>query len=250
MKWIFCAAFFLSFVLTQAQLVNTEKLRKDKKEDGFSGEVSLNGSFLRNTRSIYRAGSFSRLEYRKAASRLMLFTSFNFSEADKKSLVNNGYLHLRFNRELNDNLTLEAFSQVQYNQIQIIRARMIQGIGPRFKLIQNDTLSMFVGSLYMYEYEEISDDLQLNKHYRLSTYISCGYAFSKTFSLDHITYYQPRPDRFRDYRILTETLLTFTLYQNLSFQFSFNLLFDSKPPDPTSIPESIYSIANGLSYTF
>ncbi|MEM8897736.1 MAG: DUF481 domain-containing protein [Bacteroidota bacterium] len=250
MKWIFCAAFCLIFVFSKAQLVNTEKLRKKQKEDGLSGEVRINGSFLKNTVPIYRLSYFGRLELRKGTNRFMLFTNLNFSEADGTNFVNNGYTHLRYNKNLGEAVTLEVFSQAQYNQIQKIRGRFLQGIGPRFRLVENDSTRFFVGVLYMYEHEEISEGAEFNRHHRMSSYLTVGYAFSKIFSVDHITYYQPRIDFLDDYRIVTETILGFKVSKHLSFQASFNLLYDSSPPDSKGVPRSIFSISNGLSYTF
>jgi len=246
----------LSFTLPlTAQVVNTEKMRSDEPPEGWVTEVNLTLGLTRNKAGqTVSLGSRGRLEHLKNKRRWLLFGSYNltqFKDVDEpdavpKNFANNAYGHLRYNYEISDLLTWEAFSQTQFDEVQEMQIRVLNGTGPRFKLIENEKLHLFLGALYMYEYEETTDlsELTYNRTHRLSSYASLGLQVTETFTVNHVTYFQPDLTNWQDYRISTETTLAFNITNKLSFTTYFQLVYDTRPP--ITVPETMYVLNNGL----
>lgn len=269
MKCIFtsitCLFIIFSFSVS-AQVVNTEKLRKNLTEKGWAGKIDLNFGLTRNTIKIIRTNPILRFEYYNNKNRIISFSSLNLSRAST-NFVNDGYTHLRYNYEIIPYFIWEGFAQAQYNEIQLIGYRQLVGTGPRFKLWDNDTTRLYGGLLYMYDYEESRQEegffQEIQRDHRLSMYLSFGYALSSQFSFEHISYYQPRLFIIGDFRVATETSFNIKLNENLGFSLIFSLWYDGDPPkireaepDPMSTAEVreavnlIYTLSNSLSYNF
>jgi hypothetical protein len=60
------------------------------------------------------------------------------NEAEATSIEDNQFVHLRYNRTLTKYLTLEAFAQGQFNEVELINLRILAGIGPRFRLLKKE----------------------------------------------------------------------------------------------------------------
>jgi hypothetical protein len=249
-------------LLSHAQVVNTEKLRS-ASDDGWLAEAGFDFGLTRNKAGqTLRLGSRLRLEYEKDKSRWMLLGAYNLTQfrnvenpgSVPRNFANNAFGHLRYNYLANDWLTWEAFTQLQYDEIQQIDARLLTGTGPRVKLLRTDSSQLFFGLLYMYEHEESVNvfeipeertlDVVLNDH-RLSTYLSGGFQITETFSINHVTYFQPNlEDFFGDFRISSETSLSFKISKKLAFRTYFQLMYDERPPIP--VPNTMYTLSNGF----
>lgn len=259
---------FLIYSFLPAQVVNTEKLRLSNTGKSLVGEIDVNFGLSRNKAGqTVRFGGLGRLELLKAKSKWMLLSGFGltqFRNVDEpgsapKNFSNNGFAHLRYNFEVNDWITWEAFTQAQYDEIQEVDLRTLTGTGPRFKLIQNDSSHLFWGALYMYEYEnnsvettgpngEFTQLIGYERNHRLSTYLSGGINVTRYFSINHVTYFQPRLDQWSDFRISSETTLTVKLTNRISLKSYFQFIFDDRPP--ATVPRTMYNFTNGLSASF
>jgi hypothetical protein len=265
MKNLFLLLFVFTFLTSlSAQVVNTEKLRMDRKEKGWVGEIGLNFGLNRNKAGeTIRLGSRARLEYLRGRDKLLFFGAYNLSNfrdvytpgAASQTFVNNRFAHLRYNRDLSSFITMEAFSQSQWDGIQEIDLRFLSGGGPRFRLADSDTLHLYIGTLYMYEYEESNDLVTVGpeeqersvtrRHHRLSAYLSAGINIQKLLTINHVTYFQPRFDFWADFRVSSETTLSVTLTSKLRLNTFFQLIYDTRPP--IGVPETMYMLSNGLS---
>lgn len=254
---------FASSIPLSAQVVNTEKLRSGQKDEGWFFDGALDfGANRNNAGQTVRLGIRTRLEYLQNRHKYMLlgqtyltqFLNVNVSGSVPRNFTNRRFAHLRYNYQFNDRLTWEAFTQVQFNQIQLIRLRWLTGTGPRFRLIQNDSSRLYAGAIYMYEYEEefkATDEPKpteldiINRDSRLSTYISGAYGWRNILTLEHITYYQPNLSDFADYRISSETTFSVAISEKVTFNTYFQLIYDTRPPDP-AVPPTMYSLSTGL----
>ena len=256
---LFILLFMPAFL--SAQVVNTEKLRSSG-EKGWLAEAGFDFGLTRNKAGqTLRLGSRLRLEYEEGKSRWMLLGAYNLTQfrnvedpgSVPRNFANNAFGHLRYNYMMNDWLTWEAFTQYQWDEIQQIDARILSGTGPRVRLLQTDTSQLFFGLLYMFEHEESRDvfeepverevDVVLNDN-RLSAYLSGGFRVTETFSINHVTYFQPNLEDFGDFRISSETSLSFRISDKVSFRTFFQLMYDERPPIP--VPNTMYTLSNGL----
>lgn len=248
-----------------AQVINTEKLRLDKKDSGWLGDLGLNFGLTRNKAGQTVAlGTNGRIEHVQAQQSWLLFGAYNLSqfldvddsEAVPKNFTNNAFGHLRYNRRINPLITWEAFVQGQYDEIQEIEHRFLAGAGPRFRIVEQDSLQLFLGALYMYEDEASNETEFINSEeiertvfhhdHRLSAYASIGWRIRDAVVVNHVTYFQPRLDLWSDYRISSESSLSVQLSTKLRFNAYFQLVYDTQPPN--SVPNTMFVLRNGLSY--
>ncbi|MEL6132472.1 MAG: DUF481 domain-containing protein [Bacteroidota bacterium] len=259
---IFYLILLTSIACLQAQVVNTEKLRTDDRDKNFLTDINLTlGASSNKAGQTLRYGFRARLEYLYDRQKLLLFGGADLTQFTSRSVdatpvnfTNKQYAHLRYNYDFTPTITGEAFSQYQFDQIQLIKNRVLSGVGSRFRVAESDSFSLYLGLIYMYEYEEEFQNTtepkptlrdEINRDHRLSTYVSLAFLIQDYVSINHVTYYQPRVDQFSDYRILSETELDIAVNENISLTTYFQYIYDSRPPDPV-VPRTMYSITTGL----
>lgn len=258
-RFVICLLLLSSAMLTsKAQIVNTEELRFNEDEK-LVGLIDLKFGLERNKAGLsIRPGADIGLELNNKKSRWLLLGGYRLSRfsnlntgALPTNFTNRGFVHLRYNLDLSKKITLELFSQAQFNEIQEIDVRLLNGIGPRIELFKKKENSGFFGLLYMYEYEETSaeeNNIVFNKDSRLSSYISIGLTLNEYVSINSVTYFQPNLGDFADYRLSTKTVFTAKLFKGLAMNTEVNFIYDNKPP--VTVPPSMYDISTGFSYQF
>lgn len=247
----------ISGLLLQAQtVINTEELRLKNADKNFVSLINFNFGMSENKAGRFLKPSANlRFELIQQKSKLMLlggyqltrFIPINDPDREPTNFNNQGFGHLRFNKDLNKKVVWEAFTQAQFDVVQEIDQRFLLGTGPRFQLIETDSASLFLGTLYMYEYEETSANIKtFNKHHRLSMYLNAGLQFNASTGINNTTYFQPRPDVLSDFRIASVTQFFARLNKHLSFNVNLDFVYDSKPP--VTVPVRMYNFTAGLAW--
>lgn len=247
---VFCIIIvFLGLGSGRSQIVNIENLRLQDREQGWTGMNNLNFAFTRNTQQIWQLGNTFRVSYTQKKHLFFIHSEINFVKAGESDFVNDGFEHMRYNYALDDSsvFVLEAFKQMQFNKIQRIRLRSLYGGGIRINAIRQDSVNFTLGLTPMAEFEDLTDNT-LNRHLRLSMYLSFDMQFSKNFGMNTITYYQPDITYWKDYRMSHATTLRTRINKYLSMTIIFNLTYDAFPPE--GIPPSFWSLRNGLQFRF
>lgn len=246
-------------ILSFCQVVNTEKLRANGKTEGWVSDINFNIGLNRNKAGqTLTVGSTARIERLGEKDKWLLFGGYNLSqftdvddsEAVPKNFTNKAYGHFRYNYNISPLITWEAFSQIQFDEIQEVDIRVLNGMGPRLRIMESDSATLYWGILYMYEYEETSDlpeVITYNRDHRASTYLSAGYALKSYLVIDHVSYFQPNLTDFSDYRITSETTINVKVTEKLSFQTFFQIIYDEEPP--TTVPNTMFSFTNGFTLT-
>ncbi|GAB5553672.1 MAG: hypothetical protein Sapg2KO_32630 [Saprospiraceae bacterium] len=242
---------------TQAQtVINTEDLRLENSNKNFVGLVNFNFGMNENKAGRFlKPNAKLRLEWIQQKSKLMLlggyrltrFVPINDPDSAPRNFNSQGFSHLRFNQDLNKKIVWEAFAQAQFDNVQEIDQRYLVGTGPRFELLKTDSASLYLGTLYMYEYEETSADIKVfNKHHRLSMYLNAGIQFNTSMGINNTSYFQPRPDVFSDFRIASVTQFFAQLNKHLSFNVNLDFVYDTRPP--VTVPLRMYNFTAGLAW--
>ncbi len=246
-----------------AQVVNTEKQRPANAE-GLLAEAGFDFGLTRNgAGQTLRLGARLRLQYQQGRNRFLALGAHNFSQFDDleddgppRQLANNTFAHIRYNRVLSPFLTWEVFGQMQLDDVQQITRRLLSGTGPRLRLLESDTAALFFGALYMYEHEQsvnvfrgaeperVPASLFDN---RLSIYLSGHFEAGEAFALTHVTYLQPNFENWSDFRVSSETSLSFRVTKYLSFRAYFQLVYDAKPPVP--VANTVLNFKNGFTFS-
>lgn len=248
-KGLIVSTFLLLGSIVQAQIVNVEAKRGAlNKQEGWHGNLNFNLSFQRNTYDILTYGNKSTIQWQKKKHRLLLLTDLSRVQAAGSDFVNQGFWHGRYNYHLDEKkrVSMEVFQQVQFNSVQLIQFRYLTGAGLGFNVVEKDSLKFRVGTLPMYEYEELTTNV-IERNFRQSTYILLFFKL-KTLEFQTINYYQPKINDFSDYRLSSSSSVEFTLRKWLKYNVSFDLLYDSKVP--ATIPDLVFTLRNGLGVEF
>ncbi len=90
---------------------------------------------------------------------------------------------------------------------------------------------------------------RIRRDFRGSTYLSFSLYPTETLSIISTSYYQPRLDKFNDYRFSSNTSILFEIYKNLAFKTNFNFNYDAFPVSD-AIPQTQFELTNGILYSF
>lgn len=245
-----------SIQLSAQTVINTEDLRLDGSDQSFVGLINFNFGMNENKAGRFlKPNANLRLEWIQENHKIMLlggyrltrFVPINDPDSAPRNFNSQGFSHLRFNQEINKKVVWEVFSQAQFDNVQEIDQRYLLGTGPRFELLETDSASLYLGTLYMYEYEETSAESKVfNKHHRLSMYLNAGWQFNANTGMNNTTYFQPRPDVLSDFRIASVTQFFTRLSKNLSFNVNLDFVYDSRPPE--TVPLRMYNLTAGITW--
>jgi hypothetical protein len=234
------------------QIVNIESGRVSKLADGLKGNVNLGGSYIRNAVDILSLNVGSRLTYKKQRHIGLFIANLQLLQANGNPLAQVGWLHGRYTLNTPTRFMPEVFSQVQFNPVQRIDYRLMNGLGTRVKALESDSLpvNLYVGALYVYEYEKLTEqaNFQVNRASRLSTYLNLTVKPTPGANLTFTGYYQPKLDAWSDYRVSLDTRLQFAITTIVGFTFTFHLMYDHAPPP--GLQHAFYDLSNQLTFTF
>jgi len=249
MRKLFFISFLFAPFFTFSQIINVESLRKVTDTSGWTGNTSLSFSLTKNTNTIISLKNNIHVQYKMNNHLVLFVNNLGFEQSGGESFVNDGSQHLRYNYKLFDKITWEAFVQSQYNSIAKIKFRGLAGTGPRFKLLGLDKYRLYLGTLVMYEHEELNEEiLNINRDWRASTYVSLSFFPTDNISFISTSYYQPILSDFQDYRIASENSFVLGIIEKLSLRVTYTLTFDATPA--TEVPTTFYKLTTGLMYAF
>lgn len=237
-------------IIVCAQIINVENLRRVTDTTGWSGFARLDLHLIKNRNKIFGFSNRIRIQY-KTENHLWLFINdLDFREANSNKLVSKNSQHLRHNYRFNEKIALESFLQSQENEIAAIRFRGLVGVGLRYKLLKSEKYKLYLGSLVMYENEKVFESGEQRTHndWRNSSYFSMSLFPTDNISISSTTYFQPRFDLFSDFRVSSQTTMSFKVVKNLRFATTFTYQYDEFPV--LGIPKEQYRLTNGIVYSF
>lgn len=251
---LFCL--FLTFS-GYTQIVNIEDRRSEVGDTVlWLGNMNFGFNLVQNGDAVFTFHGSVNAQYLHHRHLLLSFTQFNLVRVDAQDFVNDGFQHFRYNYRLNDRLTWEAFTQAQYNEKIKLQLRGLLGTGLRLALLPlKHKHRAYLGSLYMYEYNEENETDELDtpfvvyrRDHRLSNYIACRFELGDNIVLANTSYYQPLINNFADLRLSSQTAFQIGITEKLRFNTTFTILYDSRVP--TEVNNTIYSWKNGIRWEF
>lgn len=249
MRHICIAVIFLISVLKiSAQVLNIERERIKTDTVGWSGTGTVTFDLIKNTKQLTKAGLGLHVQYKTERSLYLALSDYELIKTGADDFSNKGMQHLRYNYKLTNFITLEAFTQAQFNKVLQIDFRGLAGAGPRFKLLGVNQFRIYAGTAYMFEYEKPSGGLDPEYNHRLSSYLSFTFRISDNLTVINTSYYQPRFELLSDYRLSHNLDLLFKISRNLSYSLALEHLTDSHPIE--GIPKQVYSLKNKLVIDF
>lgn len=241
---------FLSIPFTiNAQILNAESLRKVTDTSGWSGAASVNFALKRNANDFFTISSNIHLQYKMNKHLVLFKNDIAFQKIEGNKFENSGIQHIRYNYRFHPKIAWEVFGQAQYNKVTLIDFRGLLGTGPRFKLTNSEKYKLYLGTLVMYEHEEVADGITpIQRDLRGSSYFSFSLYPNDRISIVSTTYYQPRLDGFSDFRLSSQSSLLIDLFKNFAFKTTYTFIYDAFPA--LGIPNSQYDFTSGVAYTF
>ena len=254
MKKYFILYFLFLFPLFSiAQIVNIESKRKLINTDtsGWFGSTDLGFNLNENGKTVLTLTVNATVEYLKGKNRWLALTNYRIVRADAQDFVNQGFQHIRYNRDWTKKVTWEAFGQAQYDERLTLKFRGLLGTGPRFQLIDGEKGDLYFGTLYMFQYEELTENNTIYRDHRLSNYLSYRLNLGANLTLLGTSYYQPLLTKPKVARLSSQTTLLFKITEKLSFKSAFTISLDNRLSETVEdVPIAIYSLMNGLKWVF
>jgi len=245
----FTFVFFVLFSVSSfSQILNVERLRKATDTTGWSGSVAFDFTLARSVNDFFIVANNIHVQYKLTKHLFLLKNQLRFVKIEGENFSNNGITHLRYNYKWKPKITWEAFVQGQYNKVSKIDLRLLAGTGPRFKLSKLENYKFYLGTLIMYEHEELSDGSTTSRDFRGSAYFSFSMYPNDIFSFVSTTYYQPLLNDLGDYRIASESSVAIKAFKNFAVKMTYLFTYDETPAE--GIQNSQYRFATGILYSF
>ncbi len=240
-------------MVVSAQIVNIEDKRQGYDTLGYFGQLTGNFNWVRNTSNIITINGLARLDVLQPHTRWLVLGQSSLIRSTSGRFINDRFTHLRYGRKLRPWLTVEAFGQLQFNELLEIKLRGLLGVGPRLRLAEEERLEAYLGVLYMYEYDDlgVEEEKRFYRDHRLSSYLSFKIKLTEQLTLANSTYYQPILFDFTFPRVSTVTDLSVAISGKFSIISRFSLLHDDRQNrDFPEVPATVFNWSNGLRFSF
>jgi hypothetical protein len=233
--------------------VNIESARMQSDTTGWKGSASVGFTMTQNTSKVYDFTSGAHIQYKNRKNLYLLLGNTELLKNNQSSLINNSFIHFRYNHKFTSHIRWEWFAQLQNNAVTGIEFRFLAGTGPRFKLSESAKFRSYLGLSAMYEYERDKAavlgepsihhrDARGNVYYSLSWKPDTGTELISTF------FFQPLFTDISDFRVLEQMSLRIKPGKHFVARFDLQYLFDQQPAPGQ--PKVNYRFGTGIGYDF
>lgn len=243
----------LSIYTNLTAQINTEKFRQDSARIGFSGIANVEITAVSGNTDFQFISLGGRLNYNWGVSYTFLVADGGFGWDEGKRIFNQALLHLRHVQSFTELIQSEIFIQTDFNKKRLLNQRELIGGGIRLRVLSNEKLKLRLGTSYFYEHEIYSVSATSihgsNKFAsRVSTYLTLEYQIADYSNLVMINYFQPQIGNWEDYRIISDISFITSISSFVDLKVSFNLRYDSKPPETIKSTDTITKFGFGFKF--
>jgi len=162
-------------------------------------------------------------------------------------------LHYRLTYRYNDFISPEWYGQLNYDQPQLLDFRAVVGGGARTSFASGEWGQFGMGAALMLEHERLDlPDRAVHPDHttmiRGSYFLTLRLVPNENLVITSTTYLQPKFDTFGDLRTLENLRVAVSVTDELDLTISFDLRYDSRPPDLISALDT--SLRTGLRYAY
>ena len=233
--------------------VNVEALRQDDPPLGYSGTFGGDLTMRTGNVDLVQVGLNARL-YRvtESATRLIVGTG-GFGLLSGSRFASSGLLHHRLTYRYNDLISPEWYGQLNYDRPQLLNFRAVTGGGARTSFASGEWGQFGMGAALMLEHERLAlpdsaVHLDHTTMIRGSYFLTLRLVPNENLVITSTTYLQPAFSDFGDLRTLANLRIATSVTDELDLTVSFDLRYDSRPPDQISALDT--SLRTGLRYTY
>jgi hypothetical protein len=250
---VLCTVLSLLTRAADAQIVNIESARMQSDTTGWKGSAAAGFTLTQNTQKVYDFNAGAHIQFKDKKNLYLLLGSSEFLKGDGSSLINNSFVHFRYNRKFTPHMRWEWFTQLQNNAVTGIELRFLAGTGPRFKLTESHKFRSYLGLAVMYEYEKDKAALAgqesiYHRDARGNAYFSLSWKPEESAELISTTFCQPLLDNWNDFRLLEQMSFRIKPGKHFLAHFDFQYLYDQFPAPGR--PKTNYKIDTGIGFEF
>jgi hypothetical protein len=233
--------------------VNVEALRSDDPPLGYSGTFGGDLALRTGNVDLVQLNLNARL-YRVTGSVTQLIVgNGGLGFVGGSRFASSGLLHYRQTYQYNDLVSPEWWGQLNYDRPQLLNFRMVSGGGVQISFTSGEWGQFGMGAALMLEHERL-DLPDISVHNDQTTDIRGSYFLTlrlvpnENLVITSTTYLQPAVSNWDDLRTLANLRLATSVTEELDLTVSFDLRYDSRPPDLISALDT--SLRTGLRYTY
>jgi hypothetical protein len=173
-------------------------------------------------------------------------------ERTGKDILNNRYLHIRYNYRFSDKLRTFHFFQLQSNENLFLDQRCLLGSGLRYRVLGGTGSRLEVGSGLMWEAERLNEEKlpgpeePETETVRMSNLLVGSGPMGEGNRWVTVVYYQPNVKELQDYRLTGEVGLNIEVIETLDLTLTLTWRHDSRAP--VGLEEDDAGLRTGFTY--
>lgn len=233
--------------------VNVEALRRDDLPLGQSGTIGGDLTVRTGNVDFVQVGLEARLyDVKESVTTLIVGDGgLGFLRSDR--FASSGLAHLRQTFEYRPHLSPEWYAQLNYDRSQLLSFRAVVGGGGRTSFARGAWGEFGAGSSLMFEHERLilpdtASHPGRTTTLRWSNFLTLRVVPTETMVITSTTYAQPEFGDPGDIRVLETFRLATSVTEALSLTVSFNLRYDSVPPDGIAVVDT--TLRTGVTYSY
>ena len=233
--------------------VNVEALRQDDPPLGYSGTFGGDLTLRTGNVDLLQIGLSARLYKVTESMTRLIVGNGGVGLLGGSSFASSGLLHFRQTYHFNESILPEWWAQLNYDRPQLLDFRAVTGGGIRTSFASGDWGQFGAGAALMLEHERL--DLPETAIHavqttliRWSTFLTLRLVPNENLVITGTTYVQPGFGEFGDLRTLANLRVAATVTDELDLTVSFDLRYDSRPPDLISALDT--RLRTGLRYSY
>lgn len=216
--------------------VDIESLRPRGATEGLSGTLGGDLTVLTGNTDLVQTSLRARLDWVRGPAATLLVGDGGVGLLGDRKFSSSGLLHLRHTRWVRAWIAPEVYGQVNYDRPQLLDFRGLVGAGLRFAFSDGDWGAVGAGVSLMLEHERLDlpadathDDR--TRTLRNSTFLTVRLVGGDALVVSSTAYAQPALDDPSDLRVLESLGVAASLTDRLALTVTFDLRYDSGPPD-------------------
>jgi hypothetical protein len=202
--------------------VNVEQRRADTEHQGVFGDLVLSSNLAYGNTNVFSISGGTLVGYRNNNHMVLGIASGGFaSNLSGIRFANKQMGHLRYNYRFYKWFWWEVFTQAEHDEFILLNFRSLTGTGPRFHLLDGKVnrtkFDIFYGTAYMAEYEMLDGEVLIEPRqantfvHRWNNYLTVIVNPRDAVKIQSTIYYQPRFDKFLDFRLMNDNSLSIEL---------------------------------------
>jgi hypothetical protein len=216
-------------------------------------------TFQQTTGFINEALNYDVTNYLPKDHILVLSGKYNITTSEGAIIQNLGYIHLRYRDNDTRKLSLEPFTQYQWNTTIGLIQRYLIGCNLRVRIFENAKADIYYGVGAMFEnedwnYKGVTDyalipanapPLVIDNFYKTNQYLKASISISNSCDIVTAVFLQNKiDDLINSYRLSNYTTISLRVSKKLTFSLSGDISYDNKPVVP--INNTLYTMISTL----